>query len=185
MNCYNAAQVPQTAVIDADELRHAPTPGYITSPYGYRRRFRRDAQGRRPQAKHRRHRARSLRRQSAHSTQPGRPQRLRLWHVCGHTPPQPASEKLCIGHLSGNGSWNRPVCKRRRPDSSRRQHRPLNRPTPPLRDTRYMGYAINPCAIFDFANQTTHTDTYTFDKNTYQNARNSRPRQTPSTPKSI
>ncbi len=38
-----------------------------------------------------------------------------------------------------------------------------------------MGYAINPCAIFDFANQTTHTDTYTFDKNTYQNARNFSP----------
>ncbi|MDE6135038.1 MAG: LysM peptidoglycan-binding domain-containing protein, partial [Muribaculaceae bacterium] len=40
---------------------------------------------------------------------------------------------------------------------------------------RYMGYAINPCAIFDFANQTTHTDTFTFDKNTYQNARNYSP----------
>ena len=39
-------------------------------------------------------------------------------------------------------------------------------------ETRYMGYAINPCAIFDFANQTTHTDTYTFDKRTYQEARN-------------
>ncbi len=42
-------------------------------------------------------------------------------------------------------------------------------------ETRYMGYAINPCAIFDFANQTTHTDTYTFDKQTYQNARNYSP----------
>ncbi len=38
-----------------------------------------------------------------------------------------------------------------------------------------MGYAINPCAIFDFANQTTHTDVYTFDKRTYQNARNFSP----------
>ncbi|MDE6395644.1 MAG: LysM peptidoglycan-binding domain-containing protein, partial [Muribaculaceae bacterium] len=42
-------------------------------------------------------------------------------------------------------------------------------------ETRYMGYAINPMAIFDFANQTTHTDTYTFTKNTYQNARNYSP----------
>ncbi|MDE6526894.1 MAG: peptidoglycan DD-metalloendopeptidase family protein, partial [Muribaculaceae bacterium] len=42
-------------------------------------------------------------------------------------------------------------------------------------ETRYMGYAINPCAIFDFANQTTHTDSYTFDKDTYQNARNFSP----------
>jgi LysM repeat protein len=38
-----------------------------------------------------------------------------------------------------------------------------------------MGYAINPMAIFDFANQTTHTDTYTFDKRTYTQARNYSP----------
>jgi LysM repeat protein len=38
-----------------------------------------------------------------------------------------------------------------------------------------MGYAINPAAIFDFANQTTHTDYYTFDKRTYQEARNFSP----------
>ncbi len=42
-------------------------------------------------------------------------------------------------------------------------------------ETRYMGYAINPCAIFDFANQTTHTDIYTFDKSTYQKPRNFSP----------
>ena len=42
-------------------------------------------------------------------------------------------------------------------------------------ETRYMGYAINPAAIFDFANQTTHTDIYTFDKSTYQKARNFSP----------
>ena len=35
-----------------------------------------------------------------------------------------------------------------------------------------MGYPINPAAIFDFANQTVHTDVYTFDKDTYQQARN-------------
>jgi len=38
-------------------------------------------------------------------------------------------------------------------------------------ETRYMGVAINPAGIFDFPNQTTHTDTYTFDPNTYKNAR--------------
>ena len=42
-------------------------------------------------------------------------------------------------------------------------------------ETRYMGYAINPSAIFDFANQTTHTDTYTFTKKTYTQARNYAP----------
>ena len=39
-------------------------------------------------------------------------------------------------------------------------------------ETRFMGIPINPAAIFDFANQTVHTDTYTFDKNTYKRARN-------------
>lgn len=42
-------------------------------------------------------------------------------------------------------------------------------------ETRYMGYAINPQAIFDFANHTTHTDTYTFTKQTYQQPRNYAP----------
>lgn len=44
---------------------------------------------------------------------------------------------------------------------------------PHLRETRFMGYAINPCAIFDFANQT--TDYYTFNKGTYTQARNYAP----------
>lgn len=42
-------------------------------------------------------------------------------------------------------------------------------------ETRFMGYAINPSAIFDFANQTTHTDTYTFSKKTYTQPRNYAP----------
>lgn len=43
-------------------------------------------------------------------------------------------------------------------------------------ETRFMGYAINPAAIFDFANQTTHTDTYNFSKQTYTKARNYAPK---------
>lgn len=46
-------------------------------------------------------------------------------------------------------------------------------------ETRYMGYAINPSAIFDFNNNTTHADTYTFTKQTYQNARNFTPATEP------
>lgn len=42
-------------------------------------------------------------------------------------------------------------------------------------ETRYMGYAINPSAIFDFANQCTHTDTYQFSKKTYTQARSYAP----------
>lgn len=43
-------------------------------------------------------------------------------------------------------------------------------------ETRYMGYAINPSAIFDFPNRTVHTDTYTFTKSTYTQARNYAPK---------
>lgn len=52
-------------------------------------------------------------------------------------------------------------------------------------ETRFMGYAINPEAIFDFENRTTHTDHYTFTKSNYTesrsyHARNTRVRQTAS-----
>lgn len=42
-------------------------------------------------------------------------------------------------------------------------------------ETRFMGYAINPEAIFDFDNRVTHTDTYTFTKSNYSQARNYSP----------
>ena len=42
-------------------------------------------------------------------------------------------------------------------------------------ETRYMGYAINPQAIFDFEHKTVHTDTYTFTKQTYQQPRSYSP----------
>jgi len=42
-------------------------------------------------------------------------------------------------------------------------------------ETRFMGYAINPEAIFDFEHRVTHTDTYTFNKSTYTNTRSYRP----------
>lgn len=38
-------------------------------------------------------------------------------------------------------------------------------------ETRFMGYAINPEAIFDFENRVTHTDSYTFNKNSYTQSR--------------
>jgi LysM repeat protein len=42
-------------------------------------------------------------------------------------------------------------------------------------ETRFMGYAINPEAIFDFVNRCTHTDSYTFSKSTYTKARDYSP----------
>lgn len=44
-------------------------------------------------------------------------------------------------------------------------------------ETRFMGYAINPSAIFDFANRTVHTDFYTFNKKTYTQARSFAPKK--------
>ena len=45
-------------------------------------------------------------------------------------------------------------------------------------ETRFMGYAINPEAIFDFENRTTHTDYYTFTKSNYTESRSYRNRGT-------
>ncbi|MBQ1724868.1 MAG: peptidoglycan DD-metalloendopeptidase family protein [Muribaculaceae bacterium] len=42
-------------------------------------------------------------------------------------------------------------------------------------ETRFMGYAINPEAIFDFENRCTHTDKYTFTKSNYTQSRSYRP----------
>lgn len=42
-------------------------------------------------------------------------------------------------------------------------------------ETRFMGYAINPEAIFDFENRTTHTDNYTFNKANYTQSRSYSP----------
>lgn len=42
-------------------------------------------------------------------------------------------------------------------------------------ETRFMGYAINPEAIFDFENRVTHTDSYTFNKSNYTQSRSYSP----------
>lgn len=167
VNCYAGVEVPQTADIDVSKFA-MPCPGYITSPYGYRRRFRRM------------HKGVDLKVNIGDTIYAAFDGRVRITNyerrgygkyvVLRHT----NDLETVYGHLSAFLV---------EPDQYVKAGQPIalggntGRSTGPHLhfETRYMGYAINPCAIFDFANQTTHTDTYTFDKRTYQNARNFSP----------
>lgn len=169
VNCYNASQVPNSAVIDVTNFA-MPHPGYITSPYGYRKRFRRM------------HKGVDLKLNIGDTIRAAFDGKVRIvrnqgarkgygkYIVIRHT----NQLETVYGHLS---EWLV------EPDQYVKAGEPIalggntGRSTGPHLhfETRYMGYAINPCAIFDFANQTTHTDTYTFSKSTYQNARNFSP----------
>lgn len=167
VNCYANMTVPQSAPIDVAKYA-MPHPGYITSPYGYRKRFRRM------------HKGVDLKINMGDTIRAAFDGRVRLtkferrgygyYVVLRHT----NSLETVYGHLSKFLV---------EPDQYVKAGDPIalggntGRSTGPHLhfETRYMGYAINPCAIFDFANQTTHTDIYTFDKSTYQNARNFSP----------
>ena len=164
VNCYSNVDVPQTAVIDVSKYC-MPHPGGVTSPYGYRPRFRRM------------HKGIDLKVNIGDTIRAAFDGRVRITNferkgygnyvVVRHT----NDLETVYGHLS------KFLVK---PDQYVKAGDPIalggntGRSTGPHLhfETRYMGYAINPMAIFDFANQTTHTDTYTFDKNTYQRARN-------------
>ena len=168
VNCYAGVAVPETADIDVSKFA-MPVPGYITSPYGYRRRFRRM------------HKGVDLKVNIGDTVRAAFDGRVRITNferrgygyyvVLRHT----NDLETVYGHLSKFLV---------EPDQYVKAGQPIalggstgRSPGPHLHfETRYMGYAINPCAIFDFANQTTHTDVYTFDKRTYQNARNFSPK---------
>ncbi len=166
VNAYVNAVVPDVATIDVSNFC-MPHPGYMTSPYGYRKRFRRMHKGvdlkvyigdtirAAFDGK-----VRMVRNQ-------GRRKGYGLYVVIRHS----NNLETVYGHLSKFLV---------EPDQYVKAGDPIalggntGRSTGPHLhfETRFMGYAINPSAIFDFANQTVHTDTYTFDKNTYQLARN-------------
>lgn len=167
VNCYRNSEVPQTAVIDVSKFA-MPHPGYITSPYGYRRRFRRM------------HKGIDIKANTGDTIRAAFDGKVRLtkyerrgygyYVVVRHT----NDLETVYGHLSKflvepdqYVHAGDPIALAGNTGRSFGSHLHF--------ETRYMGYAINPAAIFDFANQTTHTDTYTFDKNTYQNARNFSP----------
>ncbi len=167
VNCYTGVAVPQRAEIDVSKFS-MPHPGYITSPYGYRKRFRRM------------HKGVDIKVNIGDTVRAAFDGRIRITNferrgygnyvVARHT----NDLETVYGHLSAflvePGEYvkaGQPIALAGNTGRSTGPHLHF--------ETRYMGYAINTCAIFDFANQTTHTDSFTFDKNTYQNARNYSP----------
>ena len=168
VNCYQNVDVPQTVVIKGLDKFSMPCPGYVTSPYGYRPRFRRM------------HRGVDLKVNIGDTIRAAFDGRVRLtkyeargygkYVVIRHT----NDLETVYGHLSRFLVENDQYVKAGDPIALGGN---TGRSTGPHLhfETRYMGYAINPMAIFDFANQTTHTDTYTFDKRTYTQARNYSP----------
>ncbi len=170
VNCYSGMDVPDEMTIDVRNFHMPTAPTYMTSPYGYRRRFRRM------------HKGVDLHIQIGDTIyaafdgrvrltkNEGRRKGYGLYVVVRHN----NQLETVYGHLS------KFLVK---PDVYVKAGDPIalggntGRSTGPHLhfETRYMGYAINPAAIFDFANNTTHTDTYLFTKNTYMNARDYAP----------
>ncbi len=161
INCYQGMDVPQTALINVSKFS-MPHPGYITSPYGYRRRFRRQ------------HKGVDIKLNIGDTVRAAFDGKVRITNferrgygyyvVLRHT----NDLETVYGHLSQFLV---------EPDQYVKAGDPIalggntGRSTGPHLhfETRYMGYAINPTAIFDFPNQTVYDDVFTFDKRTYQN----------------
>ncbi len=167
VNPFKDADVPDSKIIDVTGYA-MPCPGRVTSPYGYRARFRRM------------HKGIDLgihNNDTIYAAFDGKI-RLTAYERKGY------GNYVIIRHPNGletvYGHLNKTLVK---PDETVRAGDPIalggstGRSTGPHLhfETRFMGYAINPAAIFDFANQTTHTDTYAFSKSTYTQGRNYAP----------
>ncbi len=167
VNPFKESDVPDNHVIDVTGY-HMPCPGRITSNYGYRARF------------GRMHKGVDLAIRSNDTIYAAFDGKVRLtaYEAKGY------GNYVILRHPNGletvYGHLNKPLVKA---DQTVKAGQPIGlggstgRSTGPHLhfETRYMGYAINPSAIFDFANQTTHTDTYTFSKKTYTQPRNFAP----------
>lgn len=167
VNPFKASDVPESQTIDVTGY-FMPCPGKVTSNYGYRARF------------GRMHKGIDLAIKSNDTIYAAFDGKVRLtnYEAKGY------GNYVIIRHPNGletvYGHLNKQLVK---PDDVVRAGDPIGlggstgRSTGPHLhfETRFMGYAINPSAIFDFANQTTHTDSYTFDKQTYTKARNYAP----------
>lgn len=170
VNPFKESDVPNSKVIDVTGY-HMPVPGRITSNYGYRARF------------GRMHKGVDLALRSNDTVYAAFNGKVRLtnYEAKGY------GNYVILRHPNGletvYGHLNRALVK---PDQVVKAGQPIGlggstgRSTGPHLhfETRYMGYAINPSAIFDFERHTTHTDTYTFSKSTYTQARSYAPKTT-------
>lgn len=165
VNPYKEANIPNSKRINVRNYVMPIKQNMITSPYGYRARFKRV------------HKGVDLRAAIGDTVYAAFSGRVRLtkyersgygfYVIVRHE----NSLETVYGHLS------RFLVK---PDQYVKAGQPIalagntGRSTGPHLhfETRFMGYAINPEAIFDFRNRCTHTDTYLFTKSTYQEARN-------------
>lgn len=167
VNPFREQDVPNTKVIDVTGY-FMPVPGMLTSNYGYRPRF------------GRMHKGVDLRLNMNDTVYAAFDGKVRLtnYEAKGY------GNYVILRHPNGletvYGHLNRHLVK---PNQVVKAGQPIGlggstgRSTGPHLhfETRFMGYAINPNAIFDFANHTTHTDTYTFSKSTYTQPRNFAP----------
>lgn len=162
VNPYKNALVPDNATIDVSDYV-MPCPGIITSPYGYRPRFRRM------------HKGVDMRVRVGDTIRAAFDGKVRLtkyerrgygyYVIVRHT----NGLETVYGHLS------KFLVK---PNETVKAGDPIalggntGRSTGPHLhfETRFMGYAINPSAIFDFENQKVRSNEYTFNKKTYEDA---------------
>lgn len=168
VNCYAGMAVEDNVEIDLRGWR-MPHPGYITSPYGYRPRFKRM------------HRGVDIHVNVGDDVCAAFGGRVRItnYEAKGY------GYYVVIRHYNGletvYGHLSKILVE---PDQDVKAGDVIalagntgHSTGPHLHfETRYMGYAINPSAIFDFANQVAHTDTYTFNKSTYAEARDFSPK---------
>ena len=167
VNPFKESDVPESQVIDVRGY-YMPVPGPVTSNYGYRPKFGRF------------HKGVDLHLKMNDTVRAAFDGKIRLVN----NEPKGYGNYVIIRHPNGletvYGHLNKHLVKA---NQTVKAGEPIGlggstgRSTGPHLhfETRFMGYAINPAAIFDFANHTTHTDTYTFSKKTYQQPRNFAP----------
>ena len=167
VNCYEGVEVPATAKIDVTGF-YMPVPGKVTSNYGYRPRFRRM------------HRGIDLNLNTGDTVRAAFNGRVRIvnYEAKGY------GKYVVIRHDNGletvYAHFSKHLVERNQyvkageaiglgGNTGRSFGSHLHF------ETRYMGVAINPAAIIDFSNSTVHSDVFTFNKTTYQNARDYSP----------